>query len=160
MEEILGRSLMRGLLRTLMMDSAGDKKNFAESDLPWQLAEDNPVISPCEEINLNHSGETSVHYREQASRIYWGVSFKTCRGMLCLFRIVGESTSLGENIAESCFILRGVEMIWPHSSVESTLVPWRIKQPDCIRQLHIVPVSDVTCNQSLVSYVNIYESAI
>ena len=28
-----------------MMDSTGDKKNFAEGDLPWQLAEDNPVIT-------------------------------------------------------------------------------------------------------------------
>ena len=27
-----------------LMDSAGDWKNFAEGDLPWQLAEDNPVI--------------------------------------------------------------------------------------------------------------------
>ena len=51
-------------------------------------------------------------------------------------------------------------MIWSHSSVESTSVHWRTKQPDCIRQLHIAPVSDVTCNQSLVSYVNIYEPAI
>ena len=32
-----------------LMNSAGDRKNFAEGDLPWQLAEDNPVISPCEE---------------------------------------------------------------------------------------------------------------
>ena len=32
-----------------LMDSAGDWKNFAEGDLPWQLAEDNPVISPCQE---------------------------------------------------------------------------------------------------------------
>ena len=33
----------------ILMNSAGDRKNFAEGDLPWQLAEDNPVISPCEE---------------------------------------------------------------------------------------------------------------
>ena len=33
----------------ILMNSAGDRKNFAEDDLPWQLAEDNPVISPCEE---------------------------------------------------------------------------------------------------------------
>ena len=51
-------------------------------------------------------------------------------------------------------------MIWPLPSVESTLVPWRTKQTDCIRQLHIAPVSDVTCNRSLVLYANIYELAI
>ena len=57
---------------------------------------------------------------------------------------VGDFT--GGSIAESCLTLRGTEIIWSHSSVESTLVPWQTKQPDCIRQLHIAPVSDVTCN--------------
>ena len=33
----------------ILMNSAGDRKNFDEGDLPWQLAEDNPVISLCEE---------------------------------------------------------------------------------------------------------------
>ena len=33
----------------ILMNSAGDRKNFAEDDLLWQLAEDNPVISPYEE---------------------------------------------------------------------------------------------------------------
>ena len=32
-----------------LMNSAGDRKNFGEPDLPWLLAEDNPVISPCGE---------------------------------------------------------------------------------------------------------------
>ena len=36
-----------------MINSAGVWKDLAEGDLPWQLAEDNPVISPCEEITLN-----------------------------------------------------------------------------------------------------------
>ena len=89
---------------------------------------------------------------DEAPILHWG--------MLCLFMIDGEPILLGESIAESCFILRGVEMIWPHSSIESTSVPRRTKQPDCIRQLHIAPVSDVTCNQSLVSDANIHELAI
>ena len=46
MEEIFGRDLTRGLLRTLMIDSAGDRRNFAGGDLLWFLVEDNPVISP------------------------------------------------------------------------------------------------------------------
>ena len=48
-----------------MMDSTGDNddklrwglKELAEGDLPWKLAEDNPVISPCEEITLNKTRE-------------------------------------------------------------------------------------------------------
>ena len=36
------------LCRGNLISSAGDRKNFAEGDLPWKLAEDNPVISPCE----------------------------------------------------------------------------------------------------------------
>ena len=34
---------------TPKINSAGDRKNFAEGDLPWQIAEDNPVINPGEE---------------------------------------------------------------------------------------------------------------
>ena len=33
----------------ILRNSAGDGKNFGERDLPWLLAEDNPVISLCEE---------------------------------------------------------------------------------------------------------------
>ena len=32
-------------------------KELAEGGLPWILAEDNPVISPCEEITLNKTRE-------------------------------------------------------------------------------------------------------
>ena len=65
-----------------------------------------------------------------------------------------------EGIAESCLNLWGVEVTWSHSSVDPTLVPRRTEQLDCIRQLYIAPVSDVTCNQSFVSYASIYELAI
>ena len=66
------------------------------------------------------------------------------------FRVDREPTLFGESIVESCLTLRGVEMIYSHSSVESTLVPWRTKQPDCIRQLYIAlcpmsPVIDFFC---------------
>ena len=33
----------------ISMNSAGDRKNSGECDLLWLLAEDNPVISLCEE---------------------------------------------------------------------------------------------------------------
>ena len=42
--------------------SAGDWRNFAEGGLPWFLAEDNPVISPCEEITLNKTRERRPCY--------------------------------------------------------------------------------------------------
>ena len=92
---------------------------------------------------------------------YIGYQTKTVDNQTRLVGLCIQKWNLrGGKIAESCLTLRGVEMIWSHSSVESTWVPWRTKQPDCIRQLHIAPVSDVTCNQSLVLCVNIYESAI
>ena len=57
---------------------------------------------------------------------------------------VGDFT--GGSIAESCLTLRGAEIIWSRSSVESTLVPWSTKQTYCIRQPYIAPVPDITCN--------------
>ena len=39
------------------MNSAGDGKNLPGTIFPWFLAEDNPVISPCEEITLNKTRE-------------------------------------------------------------------------------------------------------
>ena len=42
--------------------------------------------------------------------------------------------------------LWGIKMHWSCSLADPNLVPWRMKQLDCFRQLFIAPVSNVTCN--------------
>ena len=59
-----------------------------------------------------------------------GESIADLLEMLCLFRVAGRSTLLGESIAEPCFTPRGVKVSWLHSSAEPTLVPWWTEQLD------------------------------
>ena len=42
--------------------SLGIEGTFAGNGLPWLLAEDNPVISPCEEITLNKTRERRPYF--------------------------------------------------------------------------------------------------
>ena len=61
----------------------------------------------------------------------------------CAFSgLTGNQLCLGK---VSCLILWGVERTWSYSSVESTLVPWRIKQLDCLDNstLPLFPMSPV-----------------
>ena len=76
------------------INSAGDWRNFAEGGLPWFLAEDNPVISPREEITLNKTrerrpcsagdklpestGEIDSTLLGKLLRLYWGMAPLGC----------------------------------------------------------------------------------